>query len=137
MGVNENEQLKLIRKRLGFSQADFAATLGLTQGGYSDIERGKNGISKSVKLMLINVHKVSIRFLEENKGEMLYIETPPDHLDIENTTTDPNATSDTKDRMIELLKADIQRLNSERALYIELLQSKDRTIAALERQLKK
>ena len=136
MSVNENEQLRLIRKALNYSQADFAQSLGLTQGGYSDIERGKNGISKSVKLMLINVHKVNISFLENNRGEMFYIETPPDQPEVINTTSNVNESSDTKDRVIELLKADIRRLNAERALYIELIQSKDKIIAALERQIK-
>ncbi len=136
MGINENEQLRLIRKALNYSQKDFADSLGLTQGGYSDIERGKNGISKPVKLMLINVHKVNLSFLENNRGEMFYIETPPDQPEAVSSTSDPNDSSDTKDRVIELLKADIKRLNAERALYIELLHSKDKIITALERQLK-
>ncbi|SDH54302.1 DNA-binding transcriptional regulator, XRE-family HTH domain [Pedobacter terrae] len=137
MGNNENERLKLIRKALGYSQLDFAQSIGLTQGGYSDIERGKNGLSGKVKLMLINIHKININYLEKNQGEMFFIETPPDQPEVVNTTSDPNAGSDTKDRMIELLQADIKRLNAERDLYIELLQAKDKTIAALERQLKK
>ncbi|SDM83760.1 helix-turn-helix domain-containing protein [Pedobacter antarcticus] len=137
MDKNENERLKLIRKALGYSQLDFAQSIGLTQGGYSDIERGKNGISGKVKLMLINIHKVNISYLDDKRGEMFYIETPPDQPEVVNTTNDPNEASDTKDRMIELLQADIKRLNSERDLYIELLQAKDKTIAALERQLKK
>ena len=137
MGNNENERLKLIRKALGYNQLDFAQSIGLTQGGYSDIERGKNGLSGKVKLMLINIHKININYLEKNQGEMFFIETPPDQPEVVNTTSDPNASLDTKDRAIELLKADIKRLNAERDLYIELLQSKDKTIASLERQLKK
>jgi transcriptional regulator with XRE-family HTH domain len=137
MGNDENERLKLIRKALGYNQLDFAHSIGLTQGGYSDIERGKNGLSGKVKIMLINIHKINISYLEKGKGEMFFIETPPDQPEVVNTTSDPNALLDTKDRAIELLKADIRRLNAERDLYIELLQSKDKTIAALERQLKK
>jgi hypothetical protein len=68
---------------------------------------------------------------------MFFIETPPDQPEVINTNADLNASLDTKDRAIELLKADIKRLNAERDLYIELLQSKDKTIAALERQIKK
>lgn len=133
----ENLRLRQIRRALGYNQADFAKTLGLTQGGYSDIERGKNGVSGRVKMVLINVHKVNIRYLENNQGEMFYIETPPDQPDVETTTLNPSRVLDTKDTQIELLKAEIRRLNSERDLYIELLQSKDKTIAALERQVKK
>jgi transcriptional regulator with XRE-family HTH domain len=134
---SENERLKLIRKALGYNQLDFALSIGLTQGGYSDIERGKNGISGKVKLMLINIHKININYLEKNQGEMFFIETPPDQPEVINTNADLNASLDTKDRAIELLKADIKRLNAERDLYIELLQSKNKTIVALERQLKK
>jgi transcriptional regulator with XRE-family HTH domain len=137
MGKNENERLKLIRKALGYNQEDFAQSIGLTQGGYSDIERGKNGLSGKVKLMLINIHKINIDYLDNKQGEMFYIETPPDQPEVINASSDPNETLDTKERMIELLKSDIKRLNAERNLYIELLQSKDKTIAALERQLKK
>lgn len=137
MDNNENERLKLVRKALGYNQLDFAQSIGLTQGGYSDIERGKNGVSGKVKLMLINIHKVNLSYLEHNKGEMFYIETPTDQPEAINTTSDPNEAVDTKDRMIELLQSEIRRLNSERNLYIELLQSKDKTIAALERQFEK
>jgi transcriptional regulator with XRE-family HTH domain len=35
MGI-ENERLKLIRKALGYNQLDFALSIGLTQGGYSE-----------------------------------------------------------------------------------------------------
>jgi transcriptional regulator with XRE-family HTH domain len=133
----ENLRLREIRKALGYNQADFAKSLGLTQGGYSDIERGKNGVSGRVKMVLINVHKININYLENNQGEMFFIDTPPDQPEVEKTSSNPNAASDTKDTQIELLKAEIRRLNSERDLYIELLQAKDRTIAALERQIKK
>lgn len=137
MSTRENDRLKEIRKYLGYNQEDFAASLGLTQGGYSDIERGKNGISGKIKLLLVKVHKINITFLEQGLGQMFYIETPPDQPEVIKATADPNEAPDTKDKQIELLKLEIKRLNAERALYIELLQSKDKTIAVLERQIKK
>lgn len=142
MSNTENTQLKLIRKTLGYNQADFAKSIGLTQGGYSDIERGKNGLSSKVKLMLINIHKINISFLERNKGEMFYIETPLDQDEVEKSTINPSETLDTRDRQIELLLADITRLKSEKALYLdiitakeEIITSKDKTISFLESQL--
>lgn len=137
MDQSENERLKLIRKTLGYNQEDFAPTIGLTQGGYSDIERGKNGLSGKVKLMLVNVHKVNLSYLEKNQGGMFYIDTPPDEPEVETLNLDLGATLDKKDRTIELLKADIKRLNAERQLYLDLLATKDKAIAALERSLKK
>lgn len=133
MPMSEIVQLKKIRKALGLSQKEFANSIGLTQGGYSDIERGKNGISGTVKKMLILVHHINITFLD-GKGEMFYIEMPTDEpeLSISSTPLD----SDTKDTTIELLQADINRLKAERDLYIELLNTKDKTIESLEKQLK-
>lgn len=131
--MSEIVQLKKIRKALGLNQKDFASSIGLTQGGYSDIERGKNGISGTVKKMLILVHHINITFLD-GKGEMFYIEMPTDEpeLNISSTPLD----SDTKDNTIELLQSDINRLKAERDLYIELLNTKDKTIENLEKLLK-
>jgi len=100
MEQSENERLKLIRKTLGYNQEDFAPTIGLTQGGYSDIERGKNGLSGKVKLMLVNVHKVNLNYLEKNQGGMFYIDTPPDEPEVETLSLDLGATLDKKDRTI-------------------------------------
>jgi len=131
--MSEIVQLKKIRKALGLNQKDFASSIGLTQGGYSDIERGKNGISGTVKKMLILVHHINITFLD-GKGEMFYIEMPTDEpeLNISSTPLD----SDTKDNTIELLQSDINRLKAERDLYIELLNTKDKTIENLEKLLR-
>ncbi|MET3114597.1 transcriptional regulator with XRE-family HTH domain [Pedobacter sp. CG_S7] len=131
--MSEIVQLKKIRKALGLNQNDFANSIGLTQGGYSDIERGKNGISGTVKKMLILVHHINITFLD-GKGEMFYIEMPTDETELSISSTPMG--SDTKDSTIALLQADIDRLKAERDLYIELLNSKDKTIESLEKQLK-
>lgn len=132
--MTEIERLKKIRKTLGLNQKDFGNSIGLTQGGYSDIERGKNGISGTVKKMLILVHKINLAYLEKEKGGMFYIETPND--DPEPTLPSNSSDNDAKDKTIELLKADISRLMAERNLYIELSNSKDKTIDHLENLLK-
>lgn len=46
--TNVNERIKKIRKELGLSQENFAARLGLKQGSYSDIERGRASVSQFV-----------------------------------------------------------------------------------------
>ncbi|RYX87851.1 XRE family transcriptional regulator [bacterium] len=131
----ENKRLRKIRKVLGYSQADFAKSLGLTQGGYSDIERGKNGVSNRIKKILINLFKININYLENEQGEMFYIDTPQDLPEVVNTTVSQLEALDTKDTQIQLLKAEIRRLNSERDLYLQLIETKDKTIKALERQI--
>nr|WP_181718650.1 helix-turn-helix transcriptional regulator [Pedobacter sp.]QJS06230.1 transcriptional regulator, XRE family [Pedobacter sp.] len=131
MENTENKRLRLIRKALGYNQNDFAKSIGLTQGGYSDIERGKNGISKQIKQMLVLVHKINLAFLEKEKGEMFFIETPTDSDEFEATDTE------TKDKLIALLQANIKRLSQERDLYIDLLKSKNETIERLEELIKK
>jgi transcriptional regulator with XRE-family HTH domain len=135
--MNESEnteinRLKKIRLALNLNQHDFAKSIGLTQGGYSDIERGKNGISGKVKTMLILVHKVNRSYLEKGQGEMFFIELKDDDYDLK-VIGDPN--NDTKDGLIELLKSEIKRLKSEKELYIELIQTKDKTIEALDKTI--
>jgi DNA-binding XRE family transcriptional regulator len=42
--MTENQRLKIIRKFFKATQVNFASSIGLTQAGYSDIERGKNNV---------------------------------------------------------------------------------------------
>ena len=67
-----NDRLKKIRKHLGFNQIEFAESLGLKQGSYSDVERGKNGIGVSSALQseLENKYRVNIEYLRNGKGNM-------------------------------------------------------------------
>lgn len=124
-----SQRIKLIRKKLQLSQLKFATSLGLTQGGYSDIERGRNNLSGDIKLKLSNLYRVNISFLEDGKGEMFNHETT-------NAIEKNSLKEDLKTQTIELLNAEISRLNSERELYIKLLDSKDKIIAGLEYQIK-
>src|SRR5690554_3259743 len=68
------ERLKFIRKSLNLNQEQFASSLGLTQGGYSDIERGKNNISNKTKLSLKNVYNINLHWLETGNGEMFAVD---------------------------------------------------------------
>lgn len=51
--MEPNTKFKKLRKQLKLSQIEFAAKIGVSQGTIGDIERGRIGISKSVKLKII------------------------------------------------------------------------------------
>ncbi|MBN7817679.1 helix-turn-helix domain-containing protein [Algoriphagus pacificus] len=68
--MTENQRLKIVRKFLNRTQVDFASSIGLTQAGYSDIERGKNNVSGKIKILLKREHDVNISWLETGDGEM-------------------------------------------------------------------
>jgi phage repressor protein C with HTH and peptisase S24 domain len=67
-----SERLKLLRKTLGLNQEDFATSIGLKQGSYSDLERGRNkNLSESVlKLIQLN-YKVNPSWLLTGEGQIL------------------------------------------------------------------
>ena len=68
--MTENQRLKIVRKFLNRTQVDFASSIGLTQAGYSDIERGKNNVSGKIKILLKREHNVNLEWLESGNGEM-------------------------------------------------------------------
>lgn len=129
MSKTTNERIRAVRKALNLNQLEFAKTLGLTQTGYSDAERGRNNVSEQLKTMLISLHNVNRAWLEHGKGEMFI----PCKSEKKENSDDPDA----KNNTIELLNADIKRLNAERELYIKLLDSKDEIIETLKQQIKK
>ena len=124
-----NERIKAVRKALNLSQKEFAKTLGLTQTGYSDAETGKNNITEQLKTILVSIHNINKTWLEQGKGEMFTLSKSETKITFEEL--------DTKNNTIELLNADIRRLNAERELYLKLLDSKDKIIAGLEQIIKK
>jgi transcriptional regulator with XRE-family HTH domain len=68
--MNENQRLKEVRKTLNLSQRTFSEILGIKQGSYSDIERGKTGISAVMIKGLITKFRVDPLWLCEGKGDM-------------------------------------------------------------------
>lgn len=52
-----------MRTHLGLSQGEIAERLDVKQGSYSDVERGKSGISTSLMEKLIAEFKASPNFL--------------------------------------------------------------------------
>jgi phage repressor protein C with HTH and peptisase S24 domain len=66
----ENERIKILRLELKFAQGDFANELGLKQGSYSDIERGRTTISSSVMRVIQQKWNISPNWLILGKGPM-------------------------------------------------------------------
>jgi transcriptional regulator with XRE-family HTH domain len=54
----KNYALKFIRQRLGITQKAMGDVLGLTQGGYSDIENGRNRLSMTDAGMICRVYNI-------------------------------------------------------------------------------
>ena len=71
------ERLKQIRNHLGLSQEKFAASLGLKQGSYSDIERGKvKSLSESGMMLLKITYNINPDWVANENGSM-FLEAPP------------------------------------------------------------
>lgn len=71
-GTTENVRLKVMRKKMGHTQKEFADILGIKQGSYSDIERGKVGISGNLLKVLINKYRINPLWLYDGKGEIFF-----------------------------------------------------------------
>jgi len=137
MQITENQRLKIIRKALHLKQEEFGASLGLTQGGYSDIERGKNNVSGKIKLFLRQVHNINLHWLETGQGEMFSVNIN------DSEDNEGSEVSNAENDLVENLKNEIQKLKNENLqlktennLYIDLCSAKDKTIEALESQIK-
>lgn len=67
--TSENFRLKDIRKKLGITQKEFSKSVGIKQGSYSDIERGKVGISANLMRNLVIKYRISPIWLYDGVGE--------------------------------------------------------------------
>ncbi|MFP4556594.1 MAG: helix-turn-helix domain-containing protein [Bacteroidales bacterium] len=68
--MTENERIKQLRKHLGYTQRFFSSTLEIKQGSYSDVERGKAGVSAILLKNLIKKYRVNPLWLCEGEGRM-------------------------------------------------------------------
>ncbi|MFP4060072.1 MAG: helix-turn-helix domain-containing protein [bacterium] len=73
--MTENQRLREFRKKLGYTQKDFSIKLGLKQGSYSDVERGKVGVSGVLLKNLIKKFRINPIWLYEGLGDMLVNES--------------------------------------------------------------
>lgn len=103
--TDEIMRLKQVREALELNQGEFAETLGLKQGSYSDIERGKNGVSGSVKQLLFSVHNVNSTWFESGQGNMFTKPSSTKSGDDEWKTKYYNALEEIAELSRQLLKA--------------------------------
>ena len=70
------ERLKQIRTHYGFSQDKFSASLGLKQGSYSDIERGRVKTLSERSIMLLKItYNVNPDWITNENGPMFLDKT--------------------------------------------------------------
>jgi transcriptional regulator with XRE-family HTH domain len=69
--IQQAERLEKIRYYIKLNQSDFAAYLEIQPGSYSDIKRGKNGISRNILTRLENKLNININWLLYGDGLML------------------------------------------------------------------
>ena len=66
------DRLRVVRKKLGFTQSEFAQGLGLKQGSYSDIERGRiKNFSESLLMLLELNFGINPRWVLHEEGDQL------------------------------------------------------------------
>lgn len=94
------ERLKHVRKALKMNQTDFAARLGMTQGGYARIELGKRQLTDRTILQICKEYHVSEEWLRTGNGDM-FLETKCDFLNKLSKTM--HLTPDMKDTLDQFL----------------------------------
>lgn len=68
--MEANKRLKKTRIELNFTQTQFAEMLNMKQGSYSDVERGRVGVSRKIALQLEKEFNVNSKWIAEGTGEM-------------------------------------------------------------------
>lgn len=131
--MTENQRLKIVRKFLKVTQIDFGASLGLTQAGYSDIERGKNNISRKVKILLKKEHNINLSWLATGVGEM-FVATIEENGSESNQLANEQNLFERLQLEIDRLHQEINRLTAEKNLCSEQVRSKNLIIENLEAQ---
>ena len=65
-----NDRIKKLRKSLKMTQGEFSAPFDMTQGAFSDVERGKNGVSFALLENIVRNHNASADWLILGEGKM-------------------------------------------------------------------
>ncbi|WP_144605550.1 helix-turn-helix domain-containing protein [Algoriphagus algorifonticola] len=132
--MTENQRLKIIRKFLKETQEDFGPSLGLTQAGYSDIERGKNSVSGRIKILLKREHNINLRWLETGEGKMFTATIEDREMDSDKLGSEQHFFERLQSE-IERLQNEVKRLSAENNSYCELVRSKNLIIENLESRI--
>ncbi len=70
-----NDRFFELRIKLGLKQGELADVLGVTKASVSQIESGKIGVSKKVRLILLQEYNVNPQWLDEGIGTMFMEES--------------------------------------------------------------
>lgn len=70
------DRLRAARKALKMTQIDFAASIGMTQGGYSPVESGARNITERALMLACSTHNISEEYLRHGTGEMFVDHAP-------------------------------------------------------------
>ncbi len=132
--MTENQRLKIIRKFLKVTQVDFGSSIGLTQAGYSDIERGKNSVSGKIKILLRREHNINLNWLKTGEGEMFAVAIEENGVDSNQFANEKNLIENLQIE-IDRLQNEIKSLTAENNLCTDLVKSKNLIIENLESQI--
>jgi transcriptional regulator with XRE-family HTH domain len=126
--MTENQRLKIVRRFLDKTQVEFASSIGLTQAGYSDIERGKNNVSGKIKILLKREHRVNVSWLESGEGDMFLPTT-------ENQNSQEHTLIANFQMEIQRLQKEINQLAAENNQFREQADSMNQIIEKLKAEL--
>ncbi|MCH7650686.1 MAG: helix-turn-helix transcriptional regulator, partial [Nitrospinae bacterium] len=73
-----SERLAEIRALVGFSQAEFAAKLGISQAHISDLESGRRKPPQPLRIAICYKFAINIKWLEDGDGERIAKTLDPD-----------------------------------------------------------
>jgi transcriptional regulator with XRE-family HTH domain len=76
--MTDFERLKEIRKKLTLNQKNFSNALGMTQGAYSDVERGRKSISYNLLNKLADIFHISPNWIIKGQGD-IHLRNPKDN----------------------------------------------------------
>lgn len=68
--TTDNERLKIFRKSTNMTQAAFSNALGMSQGAYSEVERGLKSISYNLLGKLVEIFGISATWLVTGNGDI-------------------------------------------------------------------
>jgi len=119
-------RLRGYRKDSGKTQGKFGESLGLTQGGYSDLERGKNNLTTRIKYMLEEIYNINIDYLETGQGER--------YRQVEKLVSEDETDKfyrDQNQRIIFQLQKELELTKKENEFLHKIISTKDEVISAL------
>lgn len=126
-------RLKEYRKDSGKTQGEFGQSLGLSQGGYSDLERGKNNLTARIKYMLEEIYNININYLETGQGDERYRLRNNNEETAAEEETD-KFYRDQSQKIIFQLQKELELTKKENEYLHRILSTKDDVIAALKGQ---